>query len=234
MGSSNLEIGHQDNEKQHEVCVKKFDLGKFEVTQEQWEKVMLGNLLQPVNLSTWKDEENLPVQMVNWFEAQEFVRNMNWFGHWQYRLPTEAEWEYAARAGEKASWHWGNNEKEACDYANVMDWRTKSWLGPNAPCRGFECSDRHPNLARVGSYKANAFGLYDIIGNVSEWTCSAYGTYDEDLHKNCSDSSVDGSRVLRGGNWYDSVVFVRSAYRWVQDPNVRGNAQGLRLARTNR
>ncbi|MBF0143364.1 MAG: SUMF1/EgtB/PvdO family nonheme iron enzyme [Magnetococcales bacterium] len=226
MGSPETEMDRNEDEKQHEVCVEGFDLGKFEVTQWEWEQVMHSNL------SPHKKDKN-PAEIVSWFEVMEFAKYMNWFGKYRYRLPTEAEWEYAARGGTKSSRYWGEDEKKACQYANVPDIDLKSLMG-KAVGAWFGCSDGYAfGVAPAGSFKANAFGLHDMLGNVWEWTCSAYVSGYDRLEKNCAKTEDAGSRrVIRGGGWFNHPANVRSAYRRYNVPDIRFDSVGFRLART--
>ncbi|MBF0311173.1 MAG: SUMF1/EgtB/PvdO family nonheme iron enzyme [Magnetococcales bacterium] len=226
MGSPETELDRGDDEKQHEVCVKGFSLGKYEVTQWEWEQVMHGNP------SSFKSDKK-PVEMVSWFEAMDFAKYMSWFGQHRYRLPSEAEWEYAARGGADFSRYWGDGEKEACQYANVLDLDLKAKQG-KAAGSWFECSDGHITTAPVGSFKPNGFGLHDTLGNVWEWTCSAYAKEYDGSEKNCAKAEDIGSyRVNRGGGWGRNPANVRSAFRFDNGPGDRYDALGFRLARTD-
>ncbi|MBF0584569.1 MAG: formylglycine-generating enzyme family protein, partial [Magnetococcales bacterium] len=192
----------------------------------EWEKVMHGNP------SSTKGEKN-PVEMVNWHESMDFAKYMSWFGKHQYRLPTEAEWEYAARGGTTTSRHWGDGEIEACQYANVVD-KTVKAKGGKAIGSWFDCDDGYGyDTAPVGSFQPNAFGLHDMLGNVWEWTCSLYSKEYDGTEKNCANTEDTGSnRVDRGGSWDNSPAYVRSALRFSGVPGFRLNILGLRLSRT--
>ncbi len=165
-----------------------FYLGKYEVTQKQWEAVM-GN-----NPSNFKGPD-LPVEEVSWNDAQAFIKNLNEKeGKNVYRLPSEAEWEHAARAGSNGAWCFGDDESLLVQYA---------WYDKNSG------NTTHP----VGKLKPNAFGLYDMHGNVYEW---------------CEDA--DGSvRVLRGGSWNFGAGNCRSVYRYWYDPGCRLLNLGFRV-----
>src|SRR5580704_14407192 len=119
MGSPDTEAGRYGNEgPMHKVCINPFDLGQYAVTQDEWRKVMIfPNTADPFRFKG----ENLPVESVNWNEAQRFVWLMSLFGHRHYRLPSEAEWEYAARAGTTTSRYWGDNIDDICTYENIAD-----------------------------------------------------------------------------------------------------------------
>lgn len=221
MGSPATEQGRQDDETPHKVCVEAFRLGQFEVTQAQWEAAM-GD-----NPSTYKGERN-PVEMVDWHDAQRFVRSLNWFGRGRYRLPTEAEWEYAARAGTATARHWGDEDEAACRYANVLDQDLKA-AGANVGA-WFACRDGYGiGTAPAGSFEPNAFGLYDMLGNVWEWTCSAYTERYDGSETTCTNNAMS-RRVLRGGSWNDVPDYVRSAFRDWSDATDRDFNVGFRLA----
>ena len=175
--------------------------------------------------------ERQPVACISWNDAQSYVKWLAGKTGQTYRLPSEAEWEYAARAGSTTARPWGDDADRACGHANVAD-QTKS---PNG--HGFntkhECQDGHWFTAPVASYRPNGFGLYDMIGNVWEWTEDCY-------HDNYSGAPTDGSawtggscekRVLRGGSWGDEPGNARSAKRSGNSPAFRFVDSGFRLAR---
>jgi len=167
-----------DSEKPvHEVCVDDFYMGKYEVTQGQWQAVM-GN-----NPSYFKSGDNYPVEQVSWNDAQEFVRKLNQRSRGgKYRLPTEAEWEYAARSGGKREeWAGTSSESDLGDYA----WYDKNSGGKTHP---------------MGQKKPNGLGLYDMSGNVWEWVQDWYGDYSSGSQNNPTGPSSVPSRVLRGGD----------------------------------
>jgi formylglycine-generating enzyme required for sulfatase activity len=158
---------------------------------------------------------NLPVVYVSWNDCQAFLTAINGLGLGQFRLPTEAEWEYACRAGTDTRWSFGNDSAALGDYA---------WYSTNSG-----------NVAKiVGQKLPNSFGLYDMHGNVWEWVQDWY-------HSNYVGAPVDGSawvdpvgtsRVLRGGSFSPSAVNCRSAYRSYYTPGRRNDNDGLRLLRT--
>jgi len=186
---------------------KSFYLGKTEVTQAQWEKVMGSNP------SKFKGSDR-PVEQVSWDDVQEFIKRLNQKeGGNKYRLPTEAEWEYAARAGNPGTYSFGNDESKLGEYA---------WYSENSG------SETHP----VGGKKPNAWGLHDMHGNVWEWTCSAY-TETYDGNETLCNNHADSPRSLRGGSWYFNASFARSADRvnWPPDARNSNYSLGFRLAR---
>ena len=206
MGSSN---GESDEKPIHSVTISEaFYMGKYEVTQKEWKAVM-GD-----NPSRFKGDK-LPVEQVSWNDIQEFIKKLNQKeGGTKYRLPTEAEWEYAARAGSNSKWSFGDNESQLGDYA---------WYGSNSN------SQTHP----VGQKKPNKYGLYDVHGNVWEWVQDWYDSnYYSSSPKTDSKGPSSGSyRVFRGGSWDYSAVSARSAYRYITGPVSRRGIIGFRLVR---
>jgi len=200
--------GEQQESPVHEVCVTDFYLGAHEVTQGQWQKVM------GTNPSAYKEcGPNCPVDNVRWEMAQEFIRTLNGKSGRQYRLPTEAEWEYAARSGGmKEKWAGTSDEDKLGEFA---------WFDKNSEGK------RHP----VGLKKPNALGLYDMSRNVMEW-CRDW--YDEAFYKassrdNPAGPATGGKRVIRGGAHDYSSVDLRASARHSDDLEVFDVRNGLRL-----
>jgi len=209
MGSPSSEPGRDSDERQHRVTLTKgFYMQTTEVTQGQWKAVMGSNP------SHFKDcGDYCPVERVSWNDCQEFIRKLNQLaGANRYRLPTEAEWEYAARAGSSARWSFGDNEAQLKEYA----WYTENSGGKTQP---------------VARKKPNAWGLYDMHGNVWEWCQDGYGDYPSGSVTDPTGSSSGSDRVGRGGSWDHYAKFCRSAYRYSHTPDYRFNFLGLRLAR---
>lgn len=208
MGSLHGETVPTNETPAHRVEIDKpFYLGKYEVTQAQWEALMKNNP------SHFKDP-NRPVEQISWEEARQFVRKMNAKEKVKvYRLPTEAEWEYAARAGTTTRFHWGEQEQDAGRYA---------WYGGNAG------GQTHP----VGQKQPNAWGLYDVAGNVWEW-CQDW--YDAKYYQHSPKSNPIGPDrgmdfVVRGGGWHNAAPLLRSAIRYHDTPNGRSLLTGVRIA----
>lgn len=198
--------GTTDEKPVHEVCVDDFYLGKYEVTQGQWEKV-IGN-----NPSSFRGRDN-PVEQVSWNDVQQFIDRLNNQSSRKYRLPTEAEWEYAARSGGKRDKFSGTSqESELGQYA---------WYISNSG------TQTHP----VGQKKPNGLGLHDMSGNVWEWCADWYdGNYYKNSLKNDPTGPSSGIMlVIRGGSWGDSPRGVRAAYRYRDDPAYRNSSSGFRL-----
>jgi formylglycine-generating enzyme required for sulfatase activity len=205
MGSNS---GFDDEKPPHQVRISKpFYLGQYEVTQGQWQAVMGRN---PSSLA---GEATLPVENVSWEDVQEFVRRLNAKeGGPKYRLPTEAEWEYAARAGTSTAYSFGDSERQLGEYA---------WYYDNSGIK------THP----VGQKKPNAWGLYDMHGNVEEWVQDWYGPYKAGAAVDPAGPSSGSSRVSRGGG-RTIARYCRSAIRRSYPPGSRdGGVLGFRLLR---
>ena len=211
--AGSFEMGSYENADErpvHRVYVPSFLIGKAEVTQDQWKAVMGSN---PSSFGSCGDD--CPVEKVSWNEAQEFAQRLSQKTGKPYRLPSEAEWEYAARAGSSSKWSFGDSEYPG-DYA---------WFSAN----------NQGKTQRVAQKRPNAFGLFDTHGNVWEWVQDCW-------HDNYSGAPTDGSawttgcsnssRVLRGGSWGYDPAGLRSAIRSRNAPDLRGSVNGLRLART--
>ena len=234
MGSPDTEDGRYTNEGPVvNVCLKAFELGKFEVTQAQWRRVMV--LVNP-GPSDFKGDEGRPVEQVSWNEAQFFVRLMSFFGGHHYRLPSEAEWEYASRAGTTTARYWGERVEDGCPYENMADLSLKTRYPNFSNVLAnliVKCDDGHSETAPVGSFKPNLFGLHDMLGNVSEWVEDCYVSNYSDAKDGSAVTALDcASRVVRGGSWYESPRVARAANRIGLPPSFRNNVIGFRLART--
>ena len=228
MGTPASEAGRFDHEVQHKVCVPAFELGKFAVTQEEWGLVMVEN----PDPSRFKGKRN-PVEMISWDDARAFVWRMNFFGahSHHYRLPTEAEWEYAARAGTNTARFWGDKVEDGCPYANMRDltYVTKHY---NVGEAIVNCYDGYDYTAPVGSFKPNQFGLFDMLGNVSQRTEDCLGPYANAPSDGTAAEVADcKSRVVRGASWNDKPRFIRSGSRDTYAPTNRNDQVGFRLAR---
>jgi formylglycine-generating enzyme required for sulfatase activity len=215
MGSPAREAGRRLTEVQHRVYFRKpFYMGKYEITQGQWRKVMNSNP------SRFKEVgDNAPVENVSWYGCQEFISRLCRLEGLQtgsLRLPTEAEWEYACRAGTRTAFSYGNH------------------LDSNmANCNGNYPYGHGPYRERtmpVGSFAPNAWGLYDMHGNVWEWCADWYGPYEADDALNPRGPSTGVHRVGRGGSYCASPNCCRSAYRSeYYEPGDAENGDGFRL-----
>lgn len=206
MGSPDSESGRDFNEgPQHPVTISKaFELQTTEVTQSQWQAMMGSNPSHFIG-------PDLPVEQVSWEDVQAFIAKLNAKGDgYRYRLPTEAEWEYAARAGTTGL------------YAGDLD--AMAWHYNNSG------NQTHP----VGTKAANSWGLYDMHGNVWEWTSDWFGSYSTSAVTDPVGPSTGSSfRVNRGGSWFYTALHCRSANRFGHLPGLRLNFLGFRLLRTN-
>jgi formylglycine-generating enzyme required for sulfatase activity len=238
MGSPANEPERWNDEVQHSVTVNAFYMGKYEVTQAEYEAVM------GTNPSHFKGA-NLPVENVSWYDAVEFCNRLSqregltpaytidksqsdpnnkgeydtvrWLVTWNpnangYRLPTEAEWEYAAKGGNGSP---GNYTYSGSNSADAVAWYSGNSGGTTQP---------------VGTKERNSLGIYDMSGNVWEWCWDWYGNYASGTQNDPRGPSGAG-RVLRGGSWPDSAAIVRSAYRYYDTPSYRNYYIGFRLVR---
>jgi formylglycine-generating enzyme required for sulfatase activity len=231
MGSPETEEGRSDSESpQHEVRLGDFFMGMYPVTQGQWQAIAT---LEPVQQELDPDPSRFkaadrPVEKVSWLDAVEFCDRLSRQTKRDYRLPTEAEWEYACRAGTTTPFHFG--ETIVTDLANYDG----STYGKGA--KGINRQEITP----VGSFPANAFGLYDMHGNVWEWCADGWhGNYadkPEDLKENgnlpwrsAKSLAAEGFRSLRGGSWINDPRSCRSASRYFNRPAGRGGSIGFRV-----
>ncbi len=227
MGSNK---GDADEKPVHEECVDDFWLAKFTVTNAQYRRFKPKHDSGVYRGHTLNGDQQ-PVVKVSWAEAVAYAEWLSGIGKGAFRLPTEAEWEYAARAGTRTERFWGDGEKEACQYANVLTPAAKEAF--DLSWDAFPCDNEYLVSASVGKFRANPFGLHDMLGNVWEWTCSEYtNSYDDKEKKRANSSSGGSARVFRGGGWYDHPAHVRSAYRGGNLPGLRGGGLGFRLLRT--
>ena len=181
-----------------------------------------------------------PVVCVNWSDAKAYTAWLTQKAGRRYRLPTEVEWEYAARAGDQTLRPWGDNPGDACRYANVADASAKRDVPGTMSWQFHECDDRHAYTAPAGRYPPNGFGLYDMLGNAWEWTedClseeSAGGT-DPDAARAPPDAerALCTRRVLRGGGWVDSPAFVNYDFRFFINSDDRDFYIGFRVVATD-
>jgi formylglycine-generating enzyme required for sulfatase activity len=234
MGSPDSDPERYPNEGPvHRVCLKPFDLGKFEVTEGEWRKVMLHN-----PHPSQYEGDNRPVDNVSWDDAQTFVHLMSFFGQHEYRLPTEAEWEYAARAGTTTSRYWGDRAQDGCAYENMMDQSLRGALnGTTARVSDplfVSCDAMQSSIMPVGSFKPNPFGLYDMLGNAAEWVEDCYSPdYTTARGDGQPVSTTDcGGRVIRGGSWIKFPRNLRAANRVSALSDFRSYLIGFRLARS--
>ena len=201
MGSSS---GESDEKPVHSVTLSAFNIGKYEVTQAQWKAVM-GN-----NPSDFAGCDDCPVENVSWNDAEDFIQELNAQTGMNYRLPTEAEWEYAAKRGKRSKGY---------TYSGSNDLNSVAWTIDN--------SGRKSHA--VGGKQANELGVYDMAGNVWEWCSDWYGEYNSYSETNPTGVSSGQDRVLRGGSWDSDVSGCRLAYRARNFPDIKGDNIGFRL-----
>ena len=255
MGSPASERNRRKREgPQHRVTIRRpFAVGRYEVTRGEFARFVAATGHSTDDScwiwenGRWKSRSNRgwrnpgysqtndhPVTCVNWHDAKAYVGWLSRRTGKRYRLLSESEWEYAARAGTTASRYWGDDATAQCGYANGADARLKqrfsNWKRSTASCR-----DGYVHTAPVGSFAANRFGLHDMHGNVWEWVEDCW-------HKTYSGAPSDGRawtsrgdcsrRVLRGGSWFDYPLNLSAAYRFRNSAGVRSNFFGFRVART--
>lgn len=263
MGSLSLELHRNPDEKRHKVCLKSFELSTHEITVQEFE-IFANATRYTTDAETnyrvpgcwsldlndhsswswdWRTQVNWketygqaaqasdPVTCVSFRDIGHYVVWLNDVSGHRYRLPTEAEWEYAARAKSNFLYYWGNNPGKSCLYANVAD----KTLQQRFPMPGsFACNDHYLFSSPVKSFLPNRFGLYDMLGNVWEWTCSAYGEDYAGQEQSCIAPSTltDNDYIaVRGGGWNATADRLRSAYRNLERPWIRMQNWGFRLVR---
>lgn len=224
MGSS--KGGNEDEQPVHKVCLSDFQIGKFEVTNQEYRECVNEGLCKPQHLNDetcfgFNEEKHLwelgkaprkflganqPAICVGWKDADQYCKSKG------MRLPTEAEFEYVHRAGSKEEYPWGNQPEKSCLFSNGADLTDNLWGGGLMPCEdgiGF-------NTADVGSYQANAFGVHDMAGNVWEWVNDWYSAdyYLESPVQDPKGPSTGERKVDRGGSWGNAMVELRSARRY--------------------
>ena len=249
MGSPASEAGRYEREgPYHEVTVTRpFAIGVYEVTRREYsifvsatnhasdERPCLVN-----EGDTWTERTGMswrslafpqtgrhPAVCISWRDATAYVAWLSRITGAEYRLPSAAEWEYAARAGTNTPWYWGDSSQRQCEYANGADeaggfpWRIR-------------CDDGHAKTSLVGSYQANAFGLYDMLGNAWEWVQDCFRwSYDGAPTDGSAWEKGDCSaRVMRGASWASTPTYLRAAHRAGERVDFRSDYTGFRVART--
>ncbi len=215
MGSPSDEPGRDPDEgPQHQVTLTQpFYMQNTEVTQEQWEAVM------GTNPSYFTGCPTCPVEMVSWDDVQTYISYMNTMGEGTYSLPTEAQWEYAVRAGSTTAFYNGGITDTGCKY------------DPNLDAIGWYCYNADSETHPVARKAPNAWGLYDMSGNVYEWCQDWLGNYPAKALTDPTGPSSGPARVTRGGSWYNSAKHSRSANRSNSLAICSGSALGFRLTR---
>ena len=236
MGSPSGESGRESDEKQHRVTLTQgYYMQTTEVTQGQWNGVMGSNPSYFKNCGS-----NCPVEQVSWEDCRMFIRKLNGMeGTSKYRLPTEAEWEYAARAGTSTAIYTGDLKILGKNNGPALD--PIAWYGGNSCINysgGYDCSgwdEKQFSCGKCGTHpvagkKPNSFGLYDMIGNVWEWCQDWYGDYPSGSVTDPTGPSEGSDRVDRGGGWFNLARNCRSAIRNWNLPGLRNRVLGFRLA----
>ena len=202
MGSLSGEEGRYDNEDpQHQVTLSPYLISKTEVTQAVWQSVMASN-------PSYFKEADRPVEQVSWNDCMKFCEKTG------LALPTEAQWEFACRAGTQSVYYFGNKSSSLLDYA----WYG-AWSGGNSGKQTHQIAKKQPN----------AYGLYDTAGNVWEWCSDWYAEYPNGSVTNPVGPGNGTCRVMRGGSWYQGALCCRSAYRGIMAPGDRDRILGLRV-----
>ena len=206
MGATSEMKNPNSNEKPvHQVTLTNdYYMGKYEVPQALWQAVMGSNP------SEYKGD-NLPVETVSWNDCQKFISKLNSLTGRMFRLPTEAEWEYAARGGK---------ESRGYQYSGSSNISDVAWYDENSG------SKTHP----VGTKQANELGIYDMTGNVLEWCSDWYSSYSSSSQTNPTGSDSGSARVSRGGGWFNDASYCRLSVRFYYTPDFRLDILGLRLA----
>ncbi len=210
-----------------QVCVDAFKMAKHEVTFSQYDRFARATGRNAAADEGW-GRDNRPVINVSWEDATAYAAWLSEQTGQHYRLPTEAEWEYAARAGTQTSRYWGEAADVACTYANVHD--QTSMRENNLSPAPHPCDDAYAKTAPVGQFQPNAWGLYDMLGNVWESTCSAFSRDYDGTEQRCAQPSNAGFRSIRGGSWHSGPQMVRSAARNGLLPDRQYGGLGFRLA----
>jgi formylglycine-generating enzyme required for sulfatase activity len=250
MGSPSAEPDRSGTEgPQRTVAVRKlFAMSRFEVTRNQFAAFVRETGYQSAGCRLWSEVDQWrvewtrdwrdpgfaqtdthPVSCINWYDARAYADWLSKRSGRRYRLPSEAEWEYAARAGSEGARHWGEEADKGCAYANAADHSLKrnfaSWTIAL-------CDDGHVFTAPIGELQPNAFGLYDTLGSLWEWVEDCWNESYENApdHQDPWLAGDCGFRVLRGGAWFTAPRLTRSASRFRDHRVHRFNFYGIRLA----
>ena len=229
MGSKQAEVGREPDEgPASEVEVGDFYLGKYEVTFAQYDAFCEATGRKKPDDEGWGRGDR-PAIRVTWNAAAEFCNWLSEMTKLDYRLPTEAEWEYACRAGTTTPFYWGESLGNVHEYANTVDQSAKRKHPDWSAIAG---DDGYAETAPVGTYKPNVWGLYDMHGNVWEWCADWYeaGYYVYGPGNNPQGPSEGTERVLRGGSWFNTLPYLRSASRQGFNPGYVSNGVGFRVA----
>jgi formylglycine-generating enzyme len=244
---------------QHRVTVRAFALGQHEVTRGEFMAFVrdtrhpMGDSCTALTLKedktgygfrevpgrNWRhtgfaQTDQDPVVCVSWNDAKAYLRWLSQKAGRPYRLPTEAEWEYAARGGVPTARYWGDSRAEACRYGNLRDLALLTEIGAAPESEShFACDDGHAHTAPVGRFAPNRFGLHDMLGNVWEWVedCWNANYLGAPSDGTAWTTGECGRRVARGGSWASNPRDVRTGFRLRDDATLRAVFSGLRVAR---
>jgi formylglycine-generating enzyme required for sulfatase activity len=213
----------------HEVNLRRFAIGRYEVTRGEWAACVAGGGCAVV--SGGDGDPQMPVTGASWTQAQQYVAWVSARTQRRYRLPSEAEWEYAARAGSPAQFTWGNLVDLACGQVNSFD-RSGRRGNPQWTWQ-IECDDGYAGVAPVGRFPANAWGLHDMLGNVWEWVADCWHGDYENAPADGSAWIDDGCRkhVNRGGGWGNHPRSLRVSNRDGDETAASSDGMGFRVAR---
>ena len=215
MGSPESEPGRFEWEDRHQVTLTRgYYLGTTEVTQGEWQTVMGSNP------GHFKGDAQLPVEMISWYDAVDFCSRLSQLDGTRYRLPTEAEWEYACRAGTTTPFNTG---------ANITT--NQAHYDGRYPYNGAPKGEYRAATMRVGTFAPNAWGLYDMHGNVCEWCADWFAPMTADAATDPTGPESGSTRVVRGGSWIYYARGLRSAHRRGVVPERRGQFLGFRVTR---
>ena len=259
MGSPDTEKGRAADETQHEVTISKpYYMGTTPVTVEQFSafvadsgyktdaekdgesegiEIRDGDLeVKEVDGCSWRhpsfdQKRDHPVVQISWNDAQAFCDWLSTKSGKKVRLPTEAQWEYACRAGTQTAYPWGDDRGDGKAWANCSDQSLRKELSNVSAELFFRWDDGFVFTSPVGSFKPNAFGLYDMIGNVWEWCSDWYGRYPKDAVTDPPGADTGRFRVMRGGCWSRGPAYCRSAFRGRRFPDLRyRGSRGFRVS----
>ncbi|MCP3869525.1 MAG: formylglycine-generating enzyme family protein [Gammaproteobacteria bacterium] len=258
MGSAPSEPGRDEDERYQQVCIGAFELSQYEVTLGEFSRFVSetghrtdaeanrdgrtfgcfsedsGTGWRYVKDRDWRNpgfiqDNSHPVVCISWMDAIAYIDWINEKTGLGYRLPTEAEWEFAAKEGNKTERPWGSDSSQACSFSNVSD---TSAGGKFSSLSTHPCDDLNIHTSPIGSYSSNKYGLFDLIGNVSEWTCSNYSNKYNGNETRCARVTSRGLRVHRGGSWNSVPDWTRSSVRVRLWPAGRADTVGFRLAQS--
>jgi formylglycine-generating enzyme required for sulfatase activity len=238
------------SEPQRTVEVRRFSIGRYEITRSQYRVfadatrrksdtcfLWNGTDFELQEDKSWRDpgyaqQDTHPVTCVSWDDATAYAKWLSERTGKIYRLPSEAEWEYATRAGTTTTRFWGDDVPRMCQFANAADLSTHAQVPGAHSWNVVDCNDRYPYTAPVGSFRANAYGLHDVLGNVEEWTQDCWSANYTGAPNDATAATTGdcAQRAVRGGSWIDAPVGIRAAYRVGSPTGVRVYRRGFRVA----